>query len=99
MRHGMCPKPRQMLPLAMLLANLAALALTPWSVGFAVVPLAYLSLCAAWGGVAAIRARDPWLLAMGGACAVMHMAWAIGFLRALSKRQARNAVAVRRQVS
>jgi succinoglycan biosynthesis protein ExoA len=78
--HRMRPRLRQLVPLAMLLAMLASLALTPFSPLFAAIPLSYLLAATLWGGIVAVRRQDPWLLAMGGACLVMHMAWAIGFL-------------------
>jgi succinoglycan biosynthesis protein ExoA len=88
--HRMRPRLRQLLPLAMLLALLASLALIPLSPLFAAIPLGYLLVATLWGGVVAIRGRDPWLLAMGGACLVMHMAWAIGFLSCWLRRPVRH---------
>jgi succinoglycan biosynthesis protein ExoA len=79
--HNQHPRPRQMAPLLILAGVVYGLALTPLTPLAALVPAAYLALCLGWGVVASLRARDPWLLAMGPAAVVMHLSWAAGFLR------------------
>src|SRR5689334_5098319 len=65
------------------------LGLMPVHASFGLVPLAYGTMCTAWGIWAAVRARDPWLLGMGGAAMVMHFSWALGFLSfAIGSRRA-----------
>ena len=79
-RHGLRPRPRQMMPLAVLISLATSLALAPsWPLAL-VLPGLYVGVCCLWGAVAALRARDPWLLAMGPAAMIMHLAWAAGFL-------------------
>jgi succinoglycan biosynthesis protein ExoA len=79
--HRMRPRVRQVMPLALMAANVGGLALMLESFWFGLVPLLYVMGCLAWGVAAAVRARDPWLLAMGPAAITMHMAWAFGFIR------------------
>lgn len=94
-KHGMRPRPRQMAPVAALLGNAGSLLLAPVLPALLLVPLAYLALCAAWAASAAWRARDPALLAAGAAAAVMHHAWAFGFLRGLARARRAPAAVLR----
>jgi succinoglycan biosynthesis protein ExoA len=79
--HNMKPRLRQLLPVAVLASFLYAALLMSFLPLIALIPAAYLAACLLWGVIAAIRQRDPWLLAMGPAAIVMHLAWAAGFLR------------------
>ncbi len=79
--HGQKPRLRQMAPLFILAGTVFGLAAAPLAPLTSLVPAAYLALCLGWGATAALRARDPWLLAMGPAAMVMHLSWAAGFLR------------------
>lgn len=79
--HWKRPKLRQVMPLFAMTASLCGLAMMPESAWFGLLPLCYLLGCLVWGAISAISARDAWLLAMGPAAAVMHMAWAAGFIR------------------
>jgi succinoglycan biosynthesis protein ExoA len=79
--HRMRPRLRQMLPVVVLGSFLFALLLMPLFPLVGLIPTVYLAACLLWGAVAAIRKRDPWLLAMGPAAIVMHLSWAAGFLR------------------
>ena len=83
-KHRLRPRPRQMAPVAALLGNSAALALSPALPALLLVPAAYGALCLAWGAGTAWKGRDPWLLFSGPAAATMHHAWAFGFLRRLA---------------
>lgn len=77
-------KARQLAPAAVTAGTvggtLLALILHPI---FAAIPLSYLGLCLGWGLVAAIRTSNACLAGMGVAAAIMHHAWAAGFLRGL----------------
>jgi succinoglycan biosynthesis protein ExoA len=50
---------------------------------FALAPISYGLLCLGWGLIAALRQGNPCLAGMGVAAAIMHHAWAIGFLSGL----------------
>ncbi len=80
--HRIRPHPRQLGPLAVLAACASGLALVPVSPLFALAPVLYFGVCAGWGVGVAVRARDPWLLMMGAAAAIMHLTWAAGFMAA-----------------
>ncbi|KAA2211924.1 glycosyltransferase family 2 protein [Teichococcus oryzae] len=87
LKHRMRPKPRQMAPVIALLGCLGGLALAPfWPIAL-LVPGLYGALCLGWGGLLAIRKRDPWLAGAGPAAITMHMAWGAGFLRSLLKHR------------
>lgn len=77
-------KARHMAPLAVTVGTVGGivLALTVDPI-FALAPWSYFILCLGWSGIAAARRRQPCLLGMGLAAAIMHHAWAFGFLRGL----------------
>jgi len=82
LRHGLKPKLRQMLPVAVA----PAVALAPF--GLLAPPLAlpaavWLGGCLGVGAVLGFRARSRAALASGVAAAVMHLAWSIGFWQQL----------------
>lgn len=80
-KHGMRPKLRQVLPVAVLLASLLGLGAWPFIGPIALLlPAAYLSICVAWSAVLAARTGQPALLLAGPAAITMHMSWAVGFL-------------------
>ena len=79
--HRLVPRPRQMAPIAVLAGTLGGTALAPAAPMLLAIPASYALICLAWGALAALRARDPALLAMGLAAALMHHGWAVGFLR------------------
>lgn len=84
-KHRLTPKPRQMAPVAALLGCAAGLAAAPILPAAAAATLAYPLACFGWGAAQAARRRDPWMLAAGPAMVVMHLAWAMGFLRSLAR--------------
>ena len=85
-RHRYALKLRQLAPLFIFLANAAASGLAVFvNPAFLIVPVAYLLLCLGWGAAAAASQRDIGLLALGPAAAIMHHAWAIGFLTGFAK--------------
>lgn len=84
MLHRIRPRPRQLAPLGILAACVAALLLGLWNRWFLLVPASYAALCLAWAAAASLRARDPWLLAAGPALVVVHLGWACGFLAQLA---------------
>lgn len=83
-KHGLRPRLRQCLPLA-ILASAALALLSPVSPWFALPASAYLFACLAWGATEAARRRDPALGLMGPAAIVMHLGWAVGFIDGLSR--------------
>lgn len=84
MKHRKRPRLRQILPVAALLGNVVAVALaTLWDTAFLAIPLAYVALCMGWSVVLAARERCFCVALSGVAAMVMHMSWALGFLRRL----------------
>lgn len=81
MTHRLRPRLRQILPVVLLFGLVASVLLSLASPAFLLVPLGYAALCLGWGAAAAVRAGDPWLLAMGPAAMTIHLSWAAGFLR------------------
>jgi succinoglycan biosynthesis protein ExoA len=82
-KHRMWPRSRQLAAPVVLAGSLGGIALAPLSAWCAAAPLTYGCACLAWGVVAAVRARDPWLLGIAPAAMTIHFAWAAGFYRAL----------------
>ncbi len=80
LKHRLKPKPRQMMPVAALACSAAGLIAAPFLPVFAVIASMYPAICLAWGGMQAIRRRDPRLLVGGAVLMTMHLAWATGFL-------------------
>jgi succinoglycan biosynthesis protein ExoA len=94
--HGLRPKPRQMLPLAMLFGCVGGLVAAPFWAPAALVPAGYAAACTAVGLVAALRARSLPFLAMGPVAMVMHLSWAVGVLHtALTWRSAGSGITER----
>jgi succinoglycan biosynthesis protein ExoA len=86
-KHKARPAARQMIPvvnLALLAASALAAPFQP--VGALVWPLAYASLLAGASLFVAVRERTFCGLAAGPALAIMHVAWAIGFVAASLSR-------------
>lgn len=79
--HGLRPRLRQCAPLLILIGSFGGLLLVPVNPWFASIPGGYALACCGWGAVAAVRARDAWLVAVGPAAMTMHLSWAVGFLR------------------
>lgn len=79
-RHRTWPRLRQMAAPAALALNTLCLALLPFDARFGGLPLLYAGACGAVGLRAALKCRDPWLLAASPALTVMHAAWGAGFL-------------------
>jgi succinoglycan biosynthesis protein ExoA len=78
--HRMPLKPRQMLPLLIAPAVLAAF-VGPWS-WLAAIPAGVWALaCLGYGVALAARERDPCVLASGPAAMIMHLAWSLGYWR------------------
>jgi succinoglycan biosynthesis protein ExoA len=91
LKHGARPRLRQMLPVAVILLCVPALALGPFDALLVLPAALYAAACVLWGLLLAIQEREPCLAASGIAAIVMHMSWAVGFLA----RIARQAVAGR----
>jgi succinoglycan biosynthesis protein ExoA len=87
LKHGMVPKPRQILPVIALLMCLMALVAWPIAGAVALVPSAgYLTLCLAWGCGLAVRAKAVEVLLSGPAAITMHLSWAAGFLTRMARQ-------------
>jgi len=82
MKHGIIPKPRQMLPACILPAMLLAL-VTPWFPWAALPLLLWLCLCLIYGIVLAKRSREPSIMLAGPAALLMHAGWSVGFWEAV----------------
>jgi succinoglycan biosynthesis protein ExoA len=80
LKHRMRVRARQMAAPAVLIGCVGGLALEPLRPWFAAAPIGYALGCFTWGGLAAARARDPWLLAIAPAAMTVHLSWAAGFL-------------------
>jgi succinoglycan biosynthesis protein ExoA len=85
LKHRRRPKLRQMAPVAALSVCAAGVAVAPVYPSVAAGALSYPLICLGWGAAKALRKRDPWLGATGAALMVMHIAWAIGFLRGVAQ--------------
>ncbi len=81
-RHRMRPHLRQLVPLAVP-AALALLPLAAWHPVFALPAFAWVILCLTLGAVIGARQGGGWRLAAGVAAAIMHAAWAFGFIAEL----------------
>jgi succinoglycan biosynthesis protein ExoA len=80
LKHQVPPRPRQMAAPAILIGCIGGIALEPFLPWFAAAPIGYALGCVGWGSLAAVRARDPWLLAIAPAAMTVHLSWAAGFL-------------------
>ena len=74
-----------MLPVAALLGSLLSLGLAAVHPAFALLALAYVLACVAWGVAIAAGRRQACLALAGVAAVVMHMSWATGFLSRLAR--------------
>ena len=81
-RHRMRPHLRQLAPLAVP-AALALLPLAAWHPVFALPAIAWLILCLSLGALIGVRKGGGWRMAAGAAAAIMHAAWAFGFIAEL----------------
>ncbi len=87
-KHHLMPRPRQIIPVALLAGCLAGLATAPFAPELAATALAYPAACLAWGAGLALRRRDGRLLGGGAALLTMHLAWASGLLTGFVKNRA-----------
>ncbi len=78
MKHGIMPKLRQMLPLAVAPAFLLLLLAPFYAVAF--VPLVlWAVVCLGYGIVLGVKARDLVIVLAGPAAMIMHAGWSFGF--------------------
>ncbi len=89
LKHAIVPKVRQMIPAAVLPALLFA-ALSPLTLLAAIPVLSWACLCLAYGAYLRFRARDAAIVLSGPAAMIMHLAWSIGFWRAMVGRLVRS---------
>jgi succinoglycan biosynthesis protein ExoA len=80
LKHRTRPRLRQMAAPVILVGCVGGLALALLSPWFAAAPIAYALGCFTWGSLAAVRARDPWLVAVAPAAMTVHLSWGAGFL-------------------
>lgn len=85
LKHGARPRLRQMLPVAVFVLCVPALALSPFDALFVVPAALYSATCVAWGLALAVRQKERCLAASGLAAIVMHMGWAVGFLGRIAR--------------
>lgn len=83
--HRVRPKPRQLLPLAVPVAALLAVA-SPFAPVLAVPALMWIAVSLIGGVVVGRRAGGGCAVAAGVAAMTMHLAWGIGFLTAAVRR-------------
>lgn len=74
-------KPRQLLPVFALLANLAGLIAAPFFLPALILPLGYLGVLALASAYVMLKHRSLCGLHAGVALGTMHMSWAAGFLK------------------
>lgn len=79
--HSIRPRPRQLAPLAVFVTMVSCIVMAPIFPFILTIPLVYILICIGWGFLVAIGENDKWLMAMGPAAIIMHLSWAIGFLR------------------
>jgi len=85
LKHGGRPALRQMIPVLNLGALVGAFALAPFASFTLVAPGAYLGALALASIVTAVARRSFCGLGAGAALAVIHNAWAIGFLQTVAR--------------
>jgi succinoglycan biosynthesis protein ExoA len=83
MKHGLIPKIRQVLPVAVLGCYVIGIGVSPWVPVGLLLPLAHLMVCLAAGAMLGWRARDLCVAASGICAAIMHLFWAVGFCTGL----------------
>lgn len=92
LKHRSVPKIRQLAPILLSATSILSLTLTPIYPPSAALLLIYLSIYLGWSVVAATKERDPILLCLGFAAAVMHLCWAGGFIGRLVSSHKTNAL-------
>jgi len=91
-KHRLRPRPRQIIPVAVLFGCVAAVTAAPFDPMLSLLGLLYPAACLSWGGAQVIRRRDGRMIAGGAALMTMHLAWALGFLAGFAR--ARRAASV-----
>lgn len=86
LKHAQRPRPRQMAPVANFLLQIAALAATIATPLGWIAPLGYGGALAATSVIVAVQQRSVCGLGAGPALAIIHNAWAIGFLETVLTR-------------
>lgn len=81
LKHHLRPKPRQLAPVALVLALAAAVILSPVWPALLLVPLGYAAALLGVGLWTALSRRSLAGLWAGPALGAMHLAWGAGFLR------------------
>jgi succinoglycan biosynthesis protein ExoA len=88
LKHAIRPKPRQILPVLILLMSLVAMVAWPLVGPKALLlPTAYMVACAVVGALLAVSERRADVLLAGPAAVTMHMSWAFGFLKRIAEEK------------
>lgn len=90
LKHGIVPKPRQMIPVFHVVLFALSLLILPFSALGLLWPLSYMLIVVGAGIVSAIHHRSICGLLGAPALAMMHGAWGLGFLTRLSKGRPQN---------
>ena len=80
-KHNAVPRLRQVAPVVALGVCVASLAGAVYDARLIAPALLYTGLCLGWGVSIAFKNRNGCLVGAGVAAIVMHMSWAVGFLR------------------
>jgi succinoglycan biosynthesis protein ExoA len=83
LRHRQRPRLRQLAAPVILVSSILGILAMPLNPWFGLVPLPYVVACLVWATIAAVHARDPWLLGIAPAVMTIHLSWGAGFLSKL----------------
>jgi len=86
-KHRQSTRLRQVAPLAIFAGCVGCVLLVPVDIRFSLVPGLYVTLCVGVGLLVAIRRGDFCLAGMGVALIIMHLCWAVGFLKGVFPTQ------------
>lgn len=82
-KHHHTLRLRQLLPVVVLLTCVASLLVAPIFLYALAIPLLYVAACIAFGGVIGMQQRSLCIAGSGIAAIVMHISWAVGFIKSL----------------
>jgi len=82
-KHRHTLRLRQLLPVVVLFASVVSLFVAPIFPYALAIPVIYVAACIAFGAVLGVRQRSLCIAGSGLAAIVMHMSWAVGFLKSL----------------
>lgn len=88
-KHRSGLRPRQLAPPALVLAEIAAVLLSPWLPVLLLLPLGYFAVLCLAAGAAAVGKRRAALLLAAPVFWLMHHAWGLGFIWGLMRKSMR----------